>query len=248
MAAPSFVQASAGWTITGTSGAGSLSGAVVGNFLLLQVLVDTSAAFPIIGSGSGFEKVDGTDNDMDLIAGIQVGATDLGAMRTWVGRVTNSSVSITVDTNGSTNDMFCRLYEFSGVSSDNVIANVVENTASQNQATSSTITDADVTATVAETLAINCVGVVDNQALSAFTGATGGTWSEPVAEYVGSGTVGVIQLQIAALGSPGTINGGSLTMGGSAAWGIQGMTFRPTVAGGGGGAGSRATMTMMGVG
>lgn len=230
MAVPAFVQAGSGATITGTTGTASLAGATVGNFIVLHLLVDTAAAFPYVSGGSGFEACDGTDNTLDFIQGIQVGATDLGSLRTWVGRVTNAAVSVDVDTNSSTNDMFMRLYEFSGVSSDPVVTNVVESTASQAQGTSTTIGDADVTTTGTDELAIQLVGVVDNQAVGSFTGESGGDWTEAVAEYVGGGTVGVIQLQTAGMAAAGTIGGGSFVMAGSAGWGVQGFAIKSPAA------------------
>lgn len=228
MAIPVFVDAGAGVTITGTS-ASVTHTASVGNFLILQVLVDTSAGFPYISGGSGFEDIAGTDGTMDLVGGtgIQVGAGDNGSMRNWVGRATNASVSITVDTNASTNDMFCRIYQFSGASIDTVVANVIESTASQAQGTSTTIGDADPTTTGTNELAVNLVGVTDPNAVGAFTGMSGGTWAEAVAEYASvSGTQATIQLQTASMASPGTISGGTFVMSGSAPWGVQGLAIK----------------------
>lgn len=64
--------------------------------------------------------------------------------------------------------------------------------------TSTTVADAGMIVLGRERLVLNFVGINDDNAISAFTGMTGGTWAEAVAEYADSGgTDASVGLQIA---------------------------------------------------
>jgi hypothetical protein len=103
-----------------------------------------------------------------------------------------------------------------------------------NSGTSTSIRDAPVTTLGPDRLALNFVGINDDNAVAAFTGGTaGGTWAEAVAEYADSGgTDASIQLQIA---WPASL-----------ASGIGSVTFIPTT--GDGGANERAAQQFTTVG
>ncbi|OGM56165.1 hypothetical protein A3E46_02260 [Candidatus Woesebacteria bacterium RIFCSPHIGHO2_12_FULL_46_16] len=70
MAAPTFVQAGTGalWT-TGAAVTVSLTGATVGNLVILQILADAFTEFsaPTLASHFGVENLAGTDNALTAI-------------------------------------------------------------------------------------------------------------------------------------------------------------------------------------
>jgi hypothetical protein len=73
-------------------------------------------------------------------------------------------------------------------------------------------------------LAIN-----DDNPVDAFTGQTGGTWAETVAEYATqSGTDGCIQIQTATMTAAGTISGGTASITDVDAWGSVAFALLPT--------------------
>lgn len=94
----------------------------------------------------------------------------------------------------------------------------------------STVTDAGVTTTEDDALALNFVYIVNNYlGLPAFSGETGGDWLLLVSQYdTDLGLDGVQQLQGAILLTPGTINGGSYTIGGEDPWGNIGAELIDT--------------------
>ncbi|MEM2129705.1 MAG: M14-type cytosolic carboxypeptidase, partial [Candidatus Bathyarchaeia archaeon] len=79
-------------------------------------------------------------------------------------------------------------------------------------------------------LVVAFVFVTYNNAVSSFTGETGGDWQETIPEYTTtSGSRGCIQLQTAMMFSAGTITGGSCTMTSSQAWGVLAFAIKPAI-------------------
>jgi hypothetical protein len=122
------------------------------------------------------------------------------------------------------------MYEFQDVSTGTTLADVIEQngttTPSTSAGTSEIISDADVTTTGPDRLALNFVAVNDDNPVDAFAGMSGGTWAETVAEFeVATGTDGGIQLQSATMASAGTIGGGTYTMAASDGWGVVGFAL-----------------------
>lgn len=78
---------------------------------------------------------------------------------------------------------------------------------------STTVTCPAVTTSASDQLVVAFTAIADDNAQSDFTGETGGNLTEAVAEYTSTlGLDGSIGLQIAAMSSPGTISGGSMTI------------------------------------
>lgn len=213
-----------------------MSGVTIGNVILLQVLIDTSnVALPAFGTVTGIEDLNATAGAMTRGGGASVGNPLAGTMVPAFGRATATTVSVVVNAPGSGEDIYCRLYEFSGVRTDTgaTTAAICENGADADgitfsNGTSSTIADVAVTTNGSDRLAVNLVGVNDDNALDAFTGMTGGTWAEAVAEYLdATGTDGSIGIQIADMPSAGTIDGGTDAMAVSDGWGVLGFALIP---------------------
>jgi hypothetical protein len=88
--------------------------------------------------------------------------------------------------------------------------------------TGTTISQPSVTTAGVNRLAVAYVFVSNDNALDAFVSATGGTWSESVAEYTTTlGNDGAIQAQQATRLTAGTISGGTETQGIADPWGVR---------------------------
>ena len=128
------------------------------------------------------------------------------------------------------NDIYVRVYEFTNVSTGTTLATVIENSTAGNATngvdTSATASDTAVTTLGPDRLALNFVAVNDDNAISAFTGETGGDWTLAVAPYAEStGTDGAIGLQAATMATADTINGGTGSIVDSDAWGVVGFAL-----------------------
>jgi hypothetical protein len=214
--APIPLQASNG--AVDTMGAWTATGATplaVGNIVILQVLSDGTGAAPTFTSATNIENLAGTDNAWTSIGtNFAVGSPTLANQHLWIGRTINTSAPTFTGGNSSGDDLYFRMYEFAGVNTGTTLAAVIENATAgstvNSAGTSATIADASVQTLGANRLALNFVGGSDDNAIDAFTGMTGGTWAEAVAEYAeSSGTDGVIQLQTATLDAAGTIDNGT---------------------------------------
>jgi hypothetical protein len=241
MAAPTFVQATAG--VTDAGGAWIVSGgiqnaAAAGNIAIAQILQDGATAGAVaMTAGQNIETLDGTDNTWTFIGTFAVGGSSQALQHLWIGRTLNATNAIRIEgTNSTSEDIYGRIYEFSGVNTGTTLADVIENGTAgstvNSAGTSATIADADVTTLGADRLALNFVAGNDDNALDAFTGMSGGTWAEAAAEYAeASGTDGVIQLQIATIASAGTIGGGTAGWADATdSWGVVGFALKPAVA------------------
>lgn len=238
MAAPTFVQAGAGRVNTSGTFGDSLSGVTVGNVIISQAIVDgADDNDPLDSTGqSGIESLAGTANSWTLIGNFDVGGSAEARMWLYIGRATATTVGDQYDTaQVGGQDIYNRLYEFSGVHTGTALADVIENgsagSTTTSAGTSNTIADASVQTLGADRLALNFVAINDDNALDAFTGQSGGTWAEAVAEFASStGTDAAIQLQTATIASAGTIDGGTEGMAASDAWGVVGFALKPQAA------------------
>lgn len=236
MAAPVFVGAGTGVVITTGNADVTKTGATVGNVIVYHQFIDgtSSTGVPTV-SDSSVENLAGTNNALTDVSGLlDVGSPAAAKHRVYMGRAKSTTVTINQSTSG--NDMYCRVYEFAGVHTGTSLSDVIENgsagLAQTVNGTSTTITDCDVITLGADRLALNFVGVNDDNTLDAFSGQSGGTWAEAVAEYAEStGTDAALGLQSATMASAGTIDGGSDTMAASDAWGVIGFALIPAASG-----------------
>lgn len=236
MAAPALVQAGTGqvWQ-SGAAVAMTLSGATVGNIVIVHIMQDGIGIGGLsLSSISGLAALDGTASSTTAITPIgNVGASPVYAARNIqrIGRATDASVSVSMS-QADGNDLYARLYEFSGVASGSTLSDVIENGTAGNHEeetdTSATINDVAVVTLGSDRLALNFIGVNDDNQASfdtvAFTGMTGGTWVSGGSYGSSTGTDGSIGLQYATMASAGTIDGGTLTMA-SDPWGVVGFAL-----------------------
>lgn len=228
MAVPAFVGAGTGVVVQTDASPQTVSktGVTIGNIIFFQYLVDGSTATHDFTTFTGLEKIDGTDGDMDLV-GSNFGLSSAGGV--FIGRATATTVSVLADTGTSGTDLYCRIYEFSGASDATSLGSVVEGSTAGDGGTAA-VSDQGVTTTGPDRLALNFVQINDDNAMGAFTGMTGGTWAEVVAEYAtATGTDGCLQVQSASMASAGTINGGSYTMAAGDDWTVVGFALLPYV-------------------
>ncbi len=233
MAAPVFVQASAGTVVTTGTGTLSRTGCVAGNVVFFVWVEDGASADSSIGNHSNVSLISsGAANDSEFFQRVVMGS----AANLWVfvGRVTaNGTVSADLTVGGSGADLFGVIYEFSGVRA--TVGAVQDRSITENGAgdyydfasgSSTSIAMPTLIGTGTERLAVTFIGVNANRALAASTGETGGDWTEPVAEFAsGSGTAATVGIQTSALGA-GTISGGTITIT-SSAWGTLGFALIP---------------------
>jgi hypothetical protein len=236
MAAPTYVGADVGLTDAGGAWGSSLTynAAGAGNIVIAHVLQDgtTGGAVALDGGAINFENLEdlaGTDDALTSIGSFTGGGL---IQHLWIGRTISSGVSTGFGGSNSTSqDVYFRFYEFTNGNTGTTLASVIEQNGTTTPATSSgtsaTIADADVITTGPDRLALNFVGGNDDNALDAFTGMSGGTWAEAVAEFASaSGTDGVIGLQTAAMASAGTIGGGTDGWAdGTDGWGVVGFAL-----------------------
>jgi rhodanese-related sulfurtransferase len=205
-----------------------------GNVVIRQVVQDgtTSGAVALTGTEDGFgvSNLAGTANKWTSIGQFVLGGV---IQHFWIGRHSDHAGG-TVGANGSnsgTDDIYVRIYEFTNVSTGTTLATVIENGTAGGTAstsgTSGTIADAGVTTLGVDRLALNFVGGNDDNALDAFTGMSGGTWVEAVAEYAdATGTDAVAGLQTAAMAAAGTIDGGTDAWADATdSWGVVGFAL-----------------------
>jgi len=236
MAAPSYMYTGAGATDAG--GAWSYNASLGGDFvIILQILQDgsTTGAVALTSVNAGMANLAGTDAAMTYIGAFAVGSPTAALQHLWIARQTGF-VSLSVGgTNSTSEDLYIRAYAFGYVSTGTTLATVIENgtagATANGVGTSNTAADTGVTTLGADRLALNFVAVNDDNAIAQFSGQSGGTWVEAVAEYAeSSGTDGAIQMQYAAMATAGTIDGGTASITDSDAWGVVGFALIGTTA------------------
>lgn len=218
----------------------SMTGCVAGNIVIAHALID-GAETAVFSVYTNIEDLAGTDNAMTNIVN-DSGAT---VARMWftIGRVIANGTCTVNFLSAGGSDVYARLYEFTGVNTGTTIGSVVEHAALafptdsiniSGSGTSTTIADRIVTTNGADRLAINLIGVDDDQQASfdteAFTGQTGGTWVCGGSYGTSTGTDGAVGLQYATMASAGTIDGGTLSIAVSSVWRVSGFALIPVAA------------------
>ena len=150
--------------------------------------------------------------------------------RTWVyGKIadgTEDGTTVGFGSPANANARFGRIYRFTGVRSDTV-GNVVGGWGFGSGAVAQ-IADTGVTTPEADCLAVNLVGVLDDNAVASFTGETGGDWTEAIAEFTQLATTPdcCLQVQTATMAAAGTVTGGAQTMAAADPWSVIGFYIR----------------------
>ena len=208
------------------------SGHAVGDLIIAAILKDgTTAATPAINAGSslGIEDIDGTDDAVTILGPYNVGSAAAAQIYLVIGRaLVTTAITIALDTT-SADDKYMTISAFRDVNTGTTLASIMEQngttTPATSAGTSTTVADAGVTTTGADRLALNFVGVNDDNVVGAMTGMTGGTWVDRGQFASATGTDGAMSVQTAAMASAGTIDGGSYTMLASDEWGVVGFAL-----------------------
>ena len=236
MAAPSYVNAGTGATDAGGAWSYTCQASeAAGRVFIVQILQDggTSGALTSI-VGTNIEALNGTDNTWTAIAvNRPVGNVSQAYQHLYIGRALSTSAPTISGANSTSEDVYIRSYQFSGVSTGTTLAAVAENGLSiidEGYNTTALAYDIMVVTNGTDRLALNFVAVNDDNAIAQFSGQTGGTWVE-VAEYADSGgTDGAIQMQYATMAAAGTIDGGTASITDSDSWGVVGFALIGTTA------------------
>lgn len=175
MTAPTLVLYSTGATSTG--GAWTATGAVgvVGDVVILHVLQDGTADSTVsVTSITNAEDLAGTDNVLTHIGAFDVGASQEAIQHLWIGRLISTSAPVVTGANSGTDDIYWRFLNYAGATTGTTLATVIENVtagATVNSAgTSATATGAAVTTLGADRLALQFIGVNDDNVIGVLTG------------------------------------------------------------------------------
>lgn len=198
---PEFVAAGAG---AQSVGAFSIdvpypSGILAGNLLVLHHVARDSVNTPAENIPSGWSSL--------AFAAVDIG---LSWSFTYYKVATGSesgNLTITTDANDTCNAarMYCFKYTRASGTPYEGLATGADNTAD-------IILDQTSVTTLSENrLCVHIAGAHNNTTVAAFTGETGGNFTEPVAEY--SATGGTLQIQTAQMVVAGTISGGTAAIG-----------------------------------
>lgn len=238
MAAPGLLQASTG--ATDATGAFTFTGSTngfVGNVIILHVVIDGSGAISWgTLSGTNIESLAAVANTWTEIGAFHSG----GAVqqRLFIGRRTSASsaptFSATANTSGD--DVYGRMYEFQDVSAGTTLATVIENataggTSTAGPTASATVSDASVQTLGADRLALNFIGINDDNLQGEFTGESNGNFTTLVGAYADSGgtdaSVGLAGSYATPLSAAGGLGGFSNLHGdgGAASFEQQGQQF-----------------------
>jgi len=233
MAAPTYITASTGTTDAG--GAWSHTSAApgaAGRIYIVQVVQDGTGANTIsVDSVTNAENLAGTDGVLTSIGEFNIGSAVAASQHLWIGRSLNTSAMVITGGNTGTDDLYIRVYEFSGVSTGTTLATVIENatagSTTTGAGTSTTVADASVQTLGTNRLALNFIGTNDDLTIGgSFTGETGGDWASVASYGTSTGTDAALNLNTATIASAGTIDGGTYTIT-SMAWGVVGFALIP---------------------
>lgn len=236
MAVPLFVGAGSGSFATTGTGTVSKTSCTAGNLVFIHlVTAGTSADWSAFPSVTNIEMPDGTADDLDAIQTDQnVGAPVSYSHSLFIGRVMadgTCSADYTVGASGE--DLFARLYEFSGEALGTTKATIIENGGSDavsTDGTGATVDAGDCVTNDVDRLACSFVAIDVNRSIGDFSGESGGDWTEAVAEYAeAGGAKATLQLQTASIAVAGTITGGSAAIT-SSGWGIFTLAIIPAPA------------------
>lgn len=230
MPAPAFVQASSGFAFTtGSGNVATLAGTTATNLLLIHVVEDGFSLDWNIGGYANIENLNGTDNDAGFLwVDSNVGGLPSAGHTLLIARSLGGTAQWTLDVGASGNDLFTRMYEFSGV----ITTTTTNDTTCENGATpvpdfshtnagdGISISGVAVTSNGDNRLAVQIIGINNNRTFSPLTG-----WDEPVVEFnSATGTAATLGINTFSMPSATTKAGGTTTMT-SAAWGVFGFAL-----------------------
>jgi hypothetical protein len=207
-----FIGAGAGIGGTGTSlSVAYPSGLAANDLLLLQVTVRDTTNTP--SQPIGWTQLYGPDS------------STIGQQWVYYKFAAGSETGTLSVTLAGANLKVARMYDFRNVAA----SSFTESPVFSSSPGSTTVSAQSATTLAAGRLAVSFVFDTSSNALAAFSGATGGTWSEAVSEYTTTtGSGGGIQLQTATMANAGTLSGGSFTMSSGASWGVRAFALIPT--------------------
>jgi hypothetical protein len=238
LAAPSFVAASTGGQdISGEWIATCHSPGAANRVIIFQYLQDgTSSSPPTISSTTNILSLAGVSGSWTAAPNnpYAIGSPTAANQYVFFGRSTSTSAPEVTGANVGGNDVYFRFYEFQNVSTGTTLATVIENGSAGSTAngvgTSNTAADTGVTTLDTDRLAINLLGINDDNPFAGFSGETGGTWTTEASFASATGNDAAIYLIDAPMASAGTINGGTGSITDSDAWGVVGFALIGTTA------------------
>lgn len=231
MAAPTFVQTSTGATDAGGAWFFTPSSSVArGNIVIAHILQDGSTSGAVARTGQTFVTDLAGASGWTFIGEFAVGNPTAALQHLWIGRASTTAQPAGISgTNSTSEDLYMNVYEFADCSAGTTLATVIENSTAGSTAngvgTSNTASDTAVTTLSVDRLALNFLGINDDNPFAGFTGQSGGTWVTRSSYADASGTDGAIYLTSAAMASAGTIDGGTGSITDIDSWGVVGFAL-----------------------
>lgn len=235
MTVPTFVGSSTGAVVTTTAATAHAITAAIGDLIIWQILTDGAGGQPTITSPSNISTVDGRTSGLansDFLVPSQLNPAS-HFHHLYAGWAIGTTPSLTFTTGGA--DMYIRAHRFSGLFFGSHINAIIENLqgtggrpTGHTTGTTNTINAPTVETSGPDRLGVCFIACNDDNPVAAFTGETGGDWTEPVAEFASAtGTDGMTSINTATLSSAGTISGGSITMAASDNWSCVAFALIP---------------------
>lgn len=198
-------------------------------FFIVAVVIDGTGSIVTVTSITNAEDLAGTDNVLTYVGDWNLGSPTAAHLRLWAGRSLSTSVPVITGANSGTDDVYVISYEFANVKTlalgGTSWATVAEGGTFNIFGTSNTASDSDVTTAGKDRLAVNVLGINDDNPFAGFTGQTGGTWTTRSSYAESTGTDGAIYLIDAPMAAIGTIGGGTGSITDSDAWGTAGFAL-----------------------
>lgn len=213
---------------------------LAGDFIICMVMQDgTGTTVTLSSVSANLSNIAGTPSAVTTLTGspFNIGSPAAAKLNIFLCRATAgiaAAGSLWTLNSADGNDCWVSTYAFVDVNTGAALTDVLENgsagTVGSDAATSITINDVGVTTLGADRLALNIIGVNDDNTIDSFTGETGGDWTLVNSVVDATGTDGAVGFQTATIASAGTIDGGSDTMAASDGWGVVGFALIPAAA------------------
>lgn len=216
----------------------TLANCVAGDLIVMQSYIKVSGNFINIAGITNIQDLSGVAGSKTDFATAAVGSASTGSHEIKFGRCTaDGTCSYTVDDGGGATPLFARFYRISAVDKGIIVVDngilfpEVSSTGFWGYGvnTSTSILNQSIVTGNPECLGISIICVNANQALTAYSGAAGGTWVKPVSDFASSsGGAATLGIQTVDMSNKTTVSGGSIAIT-SAAWSTIDFALFPDI-------------------
>lgn len=225
MAAPSYIGVSNNVFVaaSGPATTVTLGGLLADDLIIGQSYIHVAGNFVDYTSIVNIEDLNGVANAKTDFAAAAVGASSSGTHELKMGRaIANGTCSWDVADGGAAVPLWARFYVFRGVTTFPTVAEnafafpeitIPGGKWSFHNGTSTTMLQEECDSIGNDRLGVSFICFDHNQAIAPYSGASGGTWTEPTPEFASaSGTTATIGMNIVDMPTPANVTGGSITI------------------------------------